>query len=135
MDIIQNNIDQQNDSTQHYEVLQELGDCHTSVGDFAQAQKYYEQAAVLAPDEAGPYVGFGVIALHENHLDDAETAFKVACRLDKKCAKAYAGLGMAAQQRADYKHASDMFLKCLELDTDNLKGYLLSGGVFEYAPG
>lgn len=128
MDITQNNIDQQHDSTQHYEVLQELGDCHTSVGDYAQAQKYYERAAVLAPDEAGPYVGLGVVALHENLLDEAETAFKIACRLDKNCAKAYAGLGMTAQQRADYKRASEMFLKCLELDTDNLIALL---GLFQ----
>jgi tetratricopeptide (TPR) repeat protein len=128
MDMTQNNIDQQNDSTQHYEVLQELGDCYTSVGDYARAQKYYERAAVIAPDEAGPYIGLGVVALHENLLDDAETAFKVACRLDKNCAKAYAGLGMTAQQRTDYKRAFEMFLKCLELDIDNLIALL---GLFQ----
>ncbi len=128
MDITQNNIDQQHDSTQHYEVLQELGDCYASVGDYVKAQKYYERAAILAPDEAGPYVGLGVVALHENLHDDAETAFKIACRLDKNCAKAYAGLGMTAQQRADYKQASEMFLKCLELDTDNLIALL---GLFQ----
>jgi tetratricopeptide (TPR) repeat protein len=128
MDMIQNDIDQQNDSTQHYEVLQELGDCYTSVGDYAQAQKYYERAAILAPDEAGPYVGLGVVALHENLLNDAETAFKVACRLDKNCAKAYSGLGMTAQQRGEYKRAFEMFLKCLELDTDNLIALL---GLFQ----
>ena len=74
MDMTQNDIDQQNNSTQHYEVLQELGDCYTSVGDYTQAQKYYERAAILAPDEAGPYVGLGVVALHENHLTVKEIA-------------------------------------------------------------
>jgi len=128
MDMTQNDIDQQNDSTQHYEVLQELGDCYASVGDYAQAQKYYERAAIIAPDEAGPYVGLGVVALHQNLLDDAETAFKVACRLDRNCSKAYAGLGMTAQQRTDYKRAFEMFLKCLDLDTDNLIALL---GLFQ----
>jgi len=128
MDMTENNTDQKHDSTQHYEVLQELGDCHTSVGDFVQAQRCYEKAAVLCPDEAGPYVGLGVVAIHKNQIDDAETAFRVACRLDNKCARAYAGLGLVAQQRDDYKRAFDMFLKCLELDTDNLIGIL---GLFQ----
>ncbi len=128
MNIKQNNIDEQHDSTQHYEVSQELGDCYTSVGNYTQAQKYYEKAAVLSPDEAGPYVGLGVVALQKNLLDDAEIAFRVACRLDANCAKAYAGFAMIAQQRADYKRAFEMYLKSLELDTDNLIALL---GLFQ----
>lgn len=115
-------------STQHYEVLQELGDCYTSVGSYAQAQNCYEKAASLGPDEPGPYVGLGVVALQKDLLDDAEIAFRVACRLDVNCAKAYAGLAMVAQQRADYKQAFEMYLKCLELDIDNLTALL---GLFQ----
>ncbi len=128
MDITENNVDEQHDSTQHYEVLQELGDCYTSVGNYTQAQQYYEKAAVLSPDEAGPYVGLGVVALQKNLLDDAEIAFRVACRLDANCAKAYTGFAMIAQQRADYKRAFEMYLKSLELDTDNLIALL---GLFQ----
>ncbi len=128
MDITQNNVDEQHDSTQHYEVLQELGDCYASVGNYSQAQQYYEKAAVLSPDEAGPYVGLGVVALQKNLLDDAEIAFRVACRLNANCAKAYAGFAMVAQQRADYKQAFEMYLKSLELDTDNLIALL---GLFQ----
>jgi tetratricopeptide (TPR) repeat protein len=128
MDVTQNNTEQQHDSTQHYEVLMELGDCHTSVGDYHEAQQCYEKAAVLCPDEAGPYVGLGVVALQKNLIDDALTAFKVACRLDNKSAKAYAGLGMVAQQCRDYKRAFDMFLKSLEMDTNNMISLL---GLFQ----
>ena len=128
MEIKQNNVDEQHDSTQHYEVLQELGNCYTSVGNYSQAQQYYEKAAILSPDEAGPYVGLGVVALQKNLLDDAEIAFRVACRLNVNCAKAYAGFAMVAQQRADYKQAFEMYLKSLELDTDNLIALL---GLFQ----
>ena len=128
MDITQNNVDEQHDSTQHYEVLQELGDCYASIGNYSQAQQYYEKAAVLSPDEADPYVGLGVVALQKNLLDDAEIAFRVACRLNTNCAKAYAGFAMVAQQRADYKQAFEMYLKSLELDTDNLVALL---GLFQ----
>ncbi len=128
MDITRDNADQQCDSTQHYEVLQQLGDCYTSVGNYAEAQKHYEKAASLGPDEPGPYIGLGVIALQKNLLNDAEIAFRVACRLDPRCAKAYAGLAMVAQQRADYKQAFEMYLKSLELDSDNLIALL---GLFQ----
>jgi len=128
MDVTPDNTEQQHDATQHYEVLQELGDCYSSVGEYAKAQQHYEKAAVLAPDEPGPYVGLGVVALQQDQLDDAEIAFRVACRLDGNCAKAYAGLGLAAQQKADYKRAFEMFLRCLELDTDNLIALL---GLFQ----
>ncbi|MHC4570806.1 MAG: tetratricopeptide repeat protein [Planctomycetota bacterium] len=114
--------------TQHYEVLQELGDCYGSVGKWEHAQRCYDKAASLGPDEPGPYIGLGVVALQKNLLDDAEIAFRVACRLDSGCAKAYAGLAMVAQQRADYKCAFEMYLKCLELDTDNLTALL---GLFQ----
>src|SRR4030042_1879454 len=128
MDITHDNVDQQHDSTQHYEDLQEMGDCYASVGNYKLAQKYYDKAAALAPDAPEPYVGLGVVALQNNQLDDAEIAFKVACRLDSNCAKAYAGLGLAAQQRTDYKKAFEMYLKSLELDTENLIALL---GLFQ----
>ena len=128
MDITENDTEQQQDSTESYEVLQELGDCYTSVGNYTEAHKCYEKAASLGPDEPGPYVGLGVVALQQNQLDDAEIAFRVACRLDTNCSKAYAGLAMVAQQRADYQQAFEMYLKCLELDVDNLIALL---GLFQ----
>jgi len=128
MDITRDNIEHQHNSIEQYERLQELADSYTAVGDYAQAQLCYEKAANLAPDEPGPYLGLGVVALQKDLLEDAEIAFRVACRLDSSCARAYAGLGMIAQERADYKHAFDMYLKCLELDTDNLIALL---GLFQ----
>jgi tetratricopeptide (TPR) repeat protein len=128
MDITGNDTEQQQDSTESYEVLQELGDCYTSVGNYAEAHKCYEKAASLGPDEPGPYVGLGVLALQQNQLEDAEIAFRVACRLDANCSKAYAGLAMVKQQRGDYQQAFEMYLKCLELDVDNLIALL---GLFQ----
>ena len=115
-------------TTQHYEVLRELGDCYASVADYDRAQEYYDKAALLAPDEPLPYVGIGVVAIQQQKLDDAEIAFKVARRLDPKCAKAYAGLAMVAQQRQDYQDALEFYLKCLEIDNDNLPALL---GLFQ----
>ena len=128
MDMIHSNISEQENTTQRYEVLRELGDCYASVGNCEQARRCYEKAASLGPDEADPYVGLGVVAMQQGLLDDAEIAFRVACRLDSACSRAYAGLAMVAQERADHRQAFDMYLKCLELDTDNLTALL---GLFQ----
>ncbi len=128
MDITQNKHVEEHDSTQHYEVLQRLGDCFASVGNYSDAQKCYEDAAPLAPDAPGPYVGLGVVALQKNLLEDAEVAFRVACRLDPNCAKAYCGLAMIYQQRQDYAQACEMYFKCLDLDSNNMTALL---GLFQ----
>jgi Flp pilus assembly protein TadD len=128
MGIEQKETAEYENTTQRYEALKELGDCNASVGNYEQAQECYEKAATLAPDEAGPYVGLGVVALQRDLLDDAEIAFRVACRLDTSCAKAYSGLAMVAQAKGDFKAAFEMYLKCLELDTDNLTALL---GLFQ----
>jgi tetratricopeptide (TPR) repeat protein len=123
-----NEIVEQHNTTQHYEVLMELGDCLTNVGKYDEAQQRYEKAAVLSPDAAGPYLGLGVVAMQTNKLEDAEIAFRVACRLDPNCAKAYAGQAMIEQQKSHYSKAFKMYLKCLELESDNLTALL---GLFQ----
>jgi Flp pilus assembly protein TadD len=120
--------EEQNNSVQHYEVLMEYGDCLVNVGKFDDAQKHYEQAALLSPDAAGPYVGLGVVALQKNLPDDAELAFRVACRLGPQCAKAYAGLAMVAQLRKKFDEAFQLFLKTLEIEQDNMTALL---GLFQ----
>ena len=119
---------EQTNTIQRYEELQELGNYYTSVGDYTQAQKCYGKATSLSPDEPGPYVGLGVVDFQKDLLDDAEIAFRVACRLAPDCSRAYAGLAMVAQKKTDYEKAFEMYLKCLELDTDNLTALL---GLFQ----
>ncbi len=114
--------------TQHYNVVKELGDCYASVGNFREAQKCYEKAASLSPDEGGPYIGIGVIALQEGKTADAEVAFKVAKRLDPQSSKAYCGLAMIRQNKEQWSESFELYLKCLELDSDNLTALL---GLFQ----
>jgi Tfp pilus assembly protein PilF len=128
MDQTRMNDTDRREQTQRYEALRQLGDCYTSVGDYGQAQSCYQQAASVDPDEPGPYVGLGIAALQMDKLDDAEIAFRVACRLDPRCAKAYAGLAMVVQRRRDFPRAFDLYMKSLELDTNNITALL---GLFQ----
>lgn len=113
---------------QRYDVLKELGDCYASVGEYDNARRCYEQASWLEPDEAGPYVGTGVIELQQGRLEDAELAFRVALRLDGCSSRAYAGLAMIAQQCSRLQQAFDYYLKSLELDSNHLTALL---GLFQ----
>lgn len=117
-----------NTELQHYNVIKELGDCYTSAGEYEKAKNCYERASVLGPDEAGPYVGLGVIAFQNDLLDDADIAFRVACRLDNKCSQGWAGRAMVAQKKNEFERAFELYLKCLELNVDNLTALL---GLFQ----
>ncbi len=114
--------------TQHYELMREMGDCYTQLGKFEQARRCYEKAAALEPDEDGPYVGTGVIALQEGRLNDAELAFRVALRLNRRCSRAWAGLAMIRQENNNLPEAFDFYLKSLDLNSDNLTALL---GLFQ----
>lgn len=128
MDTVKETRTPDNGWTQHYDVVRELGDCHASVGNYDDARQCYEEAASLAPDEAGPYVGIGVVAMQNGQIDDAEIAFRVARRLDPANSKAYCGLAMISQQREDFSESFELYLKSLELDNNNLTALL---GLFQ----
>jgi Flp pilus assembly protein TadD len=113
---------------QHYEVLKELGDCHTALGNHPRAAECYQEAARLAPDRPGPHVGLGVIGLQTGRLADAERAFRRAVQVDPRSSEAVGGLAMTFQQMKEYPAALEMYLKCLELDGDNLVALL---GLFQ----
>lgn len=114
--------------TQHFEIVQELGDCYAQLGEYEQAQSCYEKAATLEPDSAAPYVGLAVIALQNGKPDDADIAFRVAVRLDPRCSRALTGLAMIAQQKSDMPKAFDLYLKSLEIDSDDLTALI---GLFQ----
>lgn len=113
---------------QRYEVLKELGDCHTSLGNYDRARQCYDEAGRLAPDRTGPHVGRGVIALQSGRLDEATDAFDRALRLDEACSEARGGLAMVHQARQDYPAAFELYLACLEKNPDNLVALL---GLFQ----
>jgi tetratricopeptide (TPR) repeat protein len=113
---------------QHYQVLQELGDCYAALCEYQRARECYNEAASLAPDKPGPYIGLGVIGMQTGRAEEAERAFRIAREIQPACAEAYAGLAMIHQHRREHPAAFEAYLKCLELDTDNLVALL---GLFQ----
>ena len=113
---------------QHFQVLKELGDCYAAEKDYDRAMQCYAEASGLAPQEAGPHVGMGTIALQQGDEAAATEAFKEALRLDQQCADAFCGLAMVYQKQQSYPAALEMYLRCLERDGDNLVALL---GLFQ----
>ena len=126
--VAQTRLDRGQPPNQHYEVLKELGDCYAALSDYSRARECYNDAASLAPNAPGPYVGLGVIGIQTERLPEAERAFRIAQEIQPGCAEAHAGLAMVHQQRQEYAAAFEAYLKCLELDADNLVALL---GLFQ----
>ena len=66
--------------------------------------------------------------MQRDNLEDAEIAFRVARRLEPDCSKAICGLAMIAQQQNRWQEAFDLYLRCLDVDRDNLTALL---GLFQ----
>jgi Flp pilus assembly protein TadD len=128
MNQLPNGMADKNILLQCFDVVQEIGDCHTSVGNYRLARQHYERAASLEPDAPQPYIGLGVIALQNGQLEDADIAFRVARRLGPQNSPALAGSAMVAQRQGDFEQAFSLYLKSLERDTDNLTALL---GLFQ----
>jgi tetratricopeptide (TPR) repeat protein len=128
MELVRDKFPVEEDLDPRYEILKELGDCLEAEADYFRAQQCYEEAARLAPHKVEPHVSRGVVALQAGSLDEAGRAFGQALQVDDRCAEAYAGLGMVAQQRQDYARAFELYMKALDRDVNNLVALL---GLFQ----
>ena len=113
---------------QRYEALKELGDGHAAAGRNRMARRCYEKACRLAPEQSASYVALGAVAVADDRYDEARRSFEIARRLEPDCPEAYGGLALVYHECQDFPAAFEMYLRCLELDTDNLMALL---GLFQ----
>ena len=111
-----------------YAAIKKLGDCHAATGQPQAARQCYQDACELAPEQTGAYFGLGLLDLDGNRFEQAKRSFEIARRLDGRCAEAYAGLAVIHQHNRNYPAAFEMYLRCLELNSDNLLALL---GLFQ----
>ncbi len=110
------------------QALKQQADAYAEAGEYDRAEWAYHQAARLDPDRPAPYVGLGTVYLQTGQIDRAEWAFRIARRIAPDFAEAYGGLAMVYHYRNAYPSAFHMYLRCLELDSDNLVALL---GLFQ----
>ncbi len=115
------------DDTQ-YQIFTQIADCYAALNDYQNSENYYHTAITLVPDGADAYLGLGTLAMRRRKFDLAREFFQTAGDFHPDCSEAYGGLAMVHQHRKEYDKALDMYLKCLELNTDNLVALL---GLFQ----
>lgn len=111
-----------------YEELQEIASCYIVSENYSQAERCYRQAAVLWPDRPEPFVGLGVVAMQTGRVEEALRSFQTARAMVPDCTEAWAGMAMVYQEQRQYPQAFEMYLRCLEIDGDNLLALL---GLFQ----
>ena len=112
----------------HYKNLKDLGDCHAAMGDLKHAKISYQQAASVAPLEAAPHLDLGGLAIRDGRLREAKEHYRQAIALNSASSEAYGGFAVACHQLDECQAAFEAYMKCLELDQDNLVALL---GLFQ----
>jgi predicted Zn-dependent protease len=77
------------------EILRELAASYFLKADFAEAQKYAEQARLLSPSDAKAYFYLGRVYQEQKRVDDALQAFLKANKLDPNFGENYYHMAMA----------------------------------------
>ena len=108
--------------------LIDLGDCHAAMGDDSRAMECYLQASNLSPTQPKPKLAMGMIALRNNDNQNALAHLTAVVQLDHTSAEAYSGLAIVHHRTENFEAAFDSYMKCLELDADNLVALL---GLFQ----
>jgi len=110
------------------DLLTQLGSCRAAAGAYAEAERCCHAALAEAPDQAGPYLALGMLALEHGRTEKAERFYRVARELQPDHSEAHAALAMIAQQAERYEEAFDLYLQSLRCDSDNLVALL---GLFQ----
>jgi tetratricopeptide (TPR) repeat protein len=99
-----------------------------------EARQDYEQArenclaAVAEEGQVDACIRLGALAAEAGRWEEAAEALKAAIALDPRCAEAYGSLAMIHHRREQYPQAVEMYLQCLQLNSDNLIALL---GLFQ----
>ncbi len=81
------------------EVETQRGTAHIFMNELAQAKVSFEEALAHDPKHYRAMTNLGNIALEENRVDDAITAYEAALRLDESFANAHHNLGVAYRRK------------------------------------
>ena len=112
------------------DALVTLGDIARFEGMANEATDAYTKAAKIAPKDARPWLGLGVIEAERDNVAVASAHLDKATQLDAKSATAWGELATLQTSAGEYASALLAFQKALELQPDNV--VMLTGkGVLE----
>jgi len=99
--------------------LMQLGSDAMHQGKTADAENYFRQASVLAPQFADAYLGLGLTQMRENKASDAAATLKKAIELNPRLLGAHMFLGIADYQLFKFDEASTALREETSLQPEN----------------
>ena len=93
-----------------------LGHVSRTIGAFARAATFFEQALELAPDDVAALLWLGEVRLAQGRPEAAEPPFERALVLEPRSVLARYGLGRAALAKRDHARAAGHLEEALALD-------------------
>ena len=83
--------------------------------DWSTAKRTLTELVTNHPDLSGPHVNLGIVAWRQNKLDDAESEFKQAIKVNALNNDAYNQLGLLQREQGRFKDAEQTYLKALQV--------------------
>lgn len=99
--------------------LMQLGSDAMHQGRAGDAEHYFKQVTVMAPQLADAYLGLGLAQMRENRALDAEASLGKAIELNPKLLGAHMFLGIADYQLAKFDEANNALREEISLQPEN----------------
>jgi tetratricopeptide (TPR) repeat protein len=99
--------------------LSGLGEVALKRGDFEAAQRFFQRALEISPEDPAAAYNVGEIFFSNQKIDDAIAYFELAIKIKSDWPKAYHRLGLAYLNKGDLAKALEDLKKFLALDPQN----------------
>lgn len=113
------------DSVYLFEIYKCIGNIYVRFQDFDAAQEYYDKAYTLRPQSDILYVNYGTLEVQRGDYDKALGCFRDAVGENTKNSKAWVGMAMIHDLRADFELAWGNVIQAFDFDPNNKTALLL----------
>ena len=111
--------------------LNELGNKAKEKGDLESAEKYYQQALAINPNDLNALNTLGIIYGEKGSLDMAKQYFIKAIEIDPNYEPAHFNLGLIFEKQDDHESAGKHYKRVLEINPKNVAANNNLGHVLE----
>lgn len=101
-----------------------------SKGQISEAEKCFEKALSIDPDNAMAYCGLGQVYTQRRDLDRAMSYYTQAFLIDRANPQAYIGLGCVYFMKGDTAKAIESYKEAISLDAKSAQAYFGLGVVY-----
>ncbi|CAF1313523.1 unnamed protein product [Rotaria magnacalcarata] len=96
-------------TTNDWEILHNLGLCHTHLNELKQAKEYFLQALQITEIQDASFLALGKVYLLEGERTEAEALYEQGVRRNPESVELYTQLGLVAFEKANYTKAFECF--------------------------